>query len=213
MRVCTTFCVEKFRFYSLITHNNAPPQVNHSHTAILALNCHFQLRHNQKIIFFVSVIGHSIEKQPRYCSKPLSHNKKPLAFVTYHIFISFLASMSDKSPLLQDIEKGPSDSPPSSMTEPKASTQVAAGSPSRINMKYVSLVMLVVQNASLILLTRYAKTQPGDQFISTTAVVMAELSKMLACFVVVFFEMDKSVGLWVQHMHTTEKLINNAQNC
>ena len=65
--------------------------------------------------------------------------------------------------------------------------------------------MLVVQNASLILLTRYAKTQPGDQFISTTAVVMSEMCKMLACFVVVFFEMDKSVGLWVQHMRTTEE--------
>jgi len=108
--------------------------------------------------------------------------------------------MSDKSPLLQDVERA--DSNASAMTETKGA-QVAAGSPSRINMKYVSLVMLVVQNASLILLTRYAKTQPGDQFISTTAVVMAELSKMLACFVVVFFEMDKSVGLWMQHMHTT----------
>ena len=63
--------------------------------------------------------------------------------------------MSDKSPLLSDVEKGGAG----------AGANMNAGGASKINMKYVSLVALVVQNASLILLTRYAKTQPGDQFL------------------------------------------------
>jgi len=89
-----------------------------------------------------------------------------------------------------------------------------AGGASKINMKYVSLVALVVQNASLILLTRYAKTQPGDQFLSTSAVVMAELCKMSACLVIVFFEtktpggsLPQNISSWFAHLHNV--LVNN----
>ena len=38
-------------------------------------------------------------------------------------------------------------------------------------LKYISLAVLVVQNASLILSIRYARTLPGDRFFATTAVV------------------------------------------
>ncbi|XP_012887834.1 PREDICTED: UDP-galactose translocator isoform X3 [Dipodomys ordii] len=44
-------------------------------------------------------------------------------------------------------------------------------------LKYISLAVLVVQNASLILSIRYARTLPGDRFFATTAVVMAEVLK------------------------------------
>jgi len=39
-----------------------------------------------------------------------------------------------------------------------------------LNMKYVSLILLVVQNASLALTMRAARTQTGDMFLSTSAV-------------------------------------------
>uniref|UniRef100_A0A4W3H603 Solute carrier family 35 member A2 n=1 Tax=Callorhinchus milii TaxID=7868 RepID=A0A4W3H603_CALMI len=48
-------------------------------------------------------------------------------------------------------------------------------------LKYVSLAVLVVQNASLILSIRYVRTLPGDRFLSTSAVVIAELLKLTTC--------------------------------
>ena len=43
-------------------------------------------------------------------------------------------------------------------------------------LKYGSLLVLVVQNASLILSIRYARTKHGDMFVSSTAVVFSEVS-------------------------------------
>jgi len=48
-------------------------------------------------------------------------------------------------------------------------------------MKYVSLVTLTVQNAALGLSMRYARIRPGDLFLSSTAVVMSELVKLVSC--------------------------------
>ena len=45
-------------------------------------------------------------------------------------------------------------------------------------MKYISLILLVVQNASLALTMRAARTQTGDMFFSTSAVCMAEITKV-----------------------------------
>lgn len=52
-------------------------------------------------------------------------------------------------------------------------------------LKYVSLAVLVVQNASLILSIRYARTLPGERFFSTTAVVMAEVLKGITCLLLI----------------------------
>ena len=46
-------------------------------------------------------------------------------------------------------------------------------------MKYISLILLVVQNASLALTMRAARTQKGDMFFPTSAVCMAELTKVI----------------------------------
>ena len=46
-------------------------------------------------------------------------------------------------------------------------------------MKYISLILLVVQNASLALTMRAARTQTGDMFFATSAVCMAELTKVI----------------------------------
>lgn len=55
-------------------------------------------------------------------------------------------------------------------------------------LKYISLAVLVVQNASLILSIRYVRTLPGDHFFATSAVVMAEILKVLACLVLILIQ-------------------------
>ena len=45
------------------------------------------------------------------------------------------------------------------------------------HLKYVSLAVLVLQNCSLILVTRYSRTVPGPQYLASTAVLFAEVAK------------------------------------
>ena len=65
-----------------------------------------------------------------------------------------------------------------------------------LSLKYMSLVTLTVQNAMLGLSMRYARTRPGDMFISTTAVFMAELVKLVTCLGLVWNDEDRSVTKW-----------------
>ena len=51
-------------------------------------------------------------------------------------------------------------------------------------MKYASLVTLVVQNAALALTMRKARTQP-EKFLSSTAVIVAEVIKIATCLVMI----------------------------
>lgn len=55
-------------------------------------------------------------------------------------------------------------------------------------LKYISLAILVIQNASLILSIRYVRTLPGDRFFATSAVVMAEVLKVFTCLIIILFE-------------------------
>jgi hypothetical protein len=43
----------------------------------------------------------------------------------------------------------------------------------------VSLFTLVIQNSTLVLVMRYARTLPGPTFLPSTAVVMSELIKLI----------------------------------
>lgn len=54
-------------------------------------------------------------------------------------------------------------------------------------LKYVSLVTLTIQNASLTLFMRAARTQT-ELFIASTAVIMSELLKLLTCLLMVYRE-------------------------
>jgi len=63
-------------------------------------------------------------------------------------------------------------------------------------LKYMSLVTLTGQNAMLGLSMRYARTRPGDMFISTTAVFMAELVKLITCLGLVWNDEDRSLSKW-----------------
>ncbi|XP_019716310.1 UDP-galactose translocator [Hippocampus comes] len=55
-------------------------------------------------------------------------------------------------------------------------------------LKYISLAVLVVQNASLILSIHYVRTLPGERFLATSAVVMAEVLKVLACLLIILLQ-------------------------
>lgn len=69
------------------------------------------------------------------------------------------------------------------------------------HLKYISLAVLVVQNASLILSIRYARTLPGDCFFATTAVVMAEGLKGLTCLLLLFAQKRGNVKHLVLFLH------------
>ncbi|KAM8793700.1 UDP-galactose translocator [Eudromia elegans] len=60
-------------------------------------------------------------------------------------------------------------------------------------LRYASLAVLVLQNASLVLSIRYVRTLPGERFLATTAVVMAELLKGAACLVLLLLQHRGSV--------------------
>ncbi|ELK33925.1 UDP-galactose translocator [Myotis davidii] len=68
-------------------------------------------------------------------------------------------------------------------------------------LKYISLAVLVVQNASLILSIRYTRTLPGDRFFATTAVVMAEVLKGLTCLLLLFAQKRGNVKHLVLFLH------------
>ncbi|CAL8324511.1 unnamed protein product [Merluccius merluccius] len=55
-------------------------------------------------------------------------------------------------------------------------------------LKYISLAVLVLQNASLILSIRYVRTLPGDRFFATSAVVMAEVLKVTTCLLIILVQ-------------------------
>lgn len=54
------------------------------------------------------------------------------------------------------------------------------------SLKIITLITLTLQNAMVALSMRYSRTRPGDMFISSTAVVMAEVVKLLVCLVLVY---------------------------
>lgn len=58
------------------------------------------------------------------------------------------------------------------------------------SLKYVSLGVLVLQTTSLVLTLRYSRTLKKDNvgYLSSSAVVLAEVLKVFLCLVVVFVE-------------------------
>lgn len=56
------------------------------------------------------------------------------------------------------------------------------------NLKYLSLGILVFQTTGLVLTMRYSRTlkEEGPRYLSSTAVVIAELLKILACILLVY---------------------------
>ncbi|XP_071445955.1 UDP-galactose translocator [Hetaerina americana] len=69
-------------------------------------------------------------------------------------------------------------------------------------MKSVSLITLTLQNAALGLSMRYARTRPGDMFMSSSAVLMAEVVKLVTCLMVVYLE-EGNVRSWTSSLYNT----------
>jgi len=79
------------------------------------------------------------------------------------------------------------------------------------HLKYISLMVLALQNAALIIVMRYVRTRPGDMFASTTAVVMTEIVKMVTCFIVIWYEEGQSVRGCCKHLN--ENIIQQPWDC
>lgn len=70
-------------------------------------------------------------------------------------------------------------------------------------LKYISLITLTGQNAVLGLSMRYARTRPGDMFIPTTAVLMAESVKLIACLGLVWNAEGRKTERWLSSLENT----------
>ena len=64
----------------------------------------------------------------------------------------------------------------------------------------MSLVTLTVQNACLILTMRYSRLVEGKKYITTTAVVFSEFTKMVVCLLIILLK-EKSVQKWLDHLY------------
>ena len=60
--------------------------------------------------------------------------------------------------------------------------------PNKDNRKWVSLVALVLQTTSLVLLLRYSRTMKAERYLSSTAIVSAEFIKGLVCICLVWLQ-------------------------
>eukprot|EP01125_Pyxidicula_operculata_P009192 TRINITY_DN3047_c0_g1_i1.p1 TRINITY_DN3047_c0_g1~~TRINITY_DN3047_c0_g1_i1.p1 ORF type:complete len:261 (+),score=19.65 TRINITY_DN3047_c0_g1_i1:875-1657(+) len=62
------------------------------------------------------------------------------------------------------------------------------------DIKYLSLLLCVLQNTSLVLLMRYSRTQEGPRYFTSTAVIAAEVVKVLSCWGVMLFTSKGNVS-------------------
>jgi UDP-sugar transporter A1/2/3 len=56
------------------------------------------------------------------------------------------------------------------------------------NLKWVSLIALILQTTGIVLLLRYSRTRKTEPYLSSTAIVASEFIKGLICVVLVWFE-------------------------
>lgn len=54
--------------------------------------------------------------------------------------------------------------------------------------KYISLIILIVQNTALVLTMRYSRTLEGPRYLAPTAVVLTEVLKFVVCIFMIFYE-------------------------
>lgn len=63
---------------------------------------------------------------------------------------------------------------------------------SKNSLKWVSLIVLIAQTTALVLILRYSRTQQaidgGPKYLSSTAVLMAEIVKFITCIVVLLYQ-------------------------
>uniref|UniRef100_UPI0037E96D5C solute carrier family 35 member A3b n=1 Tax=Semicossyphus pulcher TaxID=241346 RepID=UPI0037E96D5C len=98
-------------------------------------------------------------------------------------------------------------SAPSSPSDSKPSTMVLSLLHSS-RLKYVSLGVLVLQTTSLVLTMRYSRTlkEDGPRYLASSAVVSAEVLKILACTLLVF--MENNCSLRAMNQLLKEEIVN-----
>jgi len=67
--------------------------------------------------------------------------------------------------------------------------------------KYGSLVLLCLQNVVVILVMRHTRSRPGDMYLSSTAVIMTEILKLITSLVIVFCQEGRSLSRFLQHLN------------
>ena len=56
-------------------------------------------------------------------------------------------------------------------------------------LKYVSLVLLILQTTSMVLVLRYSRTlETSERYLSSTAVVCGEVMKLVACLLLIWYQ-------------------------
>ncbi|XP_076151433.1 UDP-N-acetylglucosamine transporter-like isoform X2 [Alosa pseudoharengus] len=84
-------------------------------------------------------------------------------------------------------------SPPESSSLPAYESEEMSPSPAvtpPTKLKYISLGVLVLQNTSLVLTMRYSRTlkEDGPRYLASSAVVSAEMLKIVACIFLIFMD-------------------------
>ena len=70
-------------------------------------------------------------------------------------------------------------------------------------LKYLSLILLIVQSTILVLALRYSRTNPGPDglvYLSSTAIVAAEMLKLFSCLCLILKEKSFNFGEWKRHL-------------
>ena len=69
-------------------------------------------------------------------------------------------------------------------------------------MKYASLVVLVMQTTTLVLVLRYSRTMDGPRYLASTAVLLVELLKILTCAIIVLHQNSWLLKGFVMELRT-----------
>jgi len=117
---------------------------------------------------------------------------------------------SDNLHAVFNVIKGPEPTTSQDTSEQDSDIHVTVKSYQMGLMKYTSLALLTLQNAALILIMRYVRIRPGDMFMSTTAVIMAEIFKLITCVIIITIE-EHSVVKMVQHLN--RNIIQQPMDC
>lgn len=70
-----------------------------------------------------------------------------------------------------------------------------------VNLKYLSLLVLVIQNSSLVLLLRYSRIVSGESYIASTAVLLTEVVKMACSIGLLHYELECNSRKTVEAIH------------
>lgn len=109
----------------------------------------------------------------------------------YQIGVGFL-SLTGSNCLIHplSVSSCPSRKTPSFDASNTESSTMVLGPSNSHRLKYMSLGVLVLQTTSLVLTMRYSRTlkEDGPRYLASSAVVSAEVLKILACTVLVFME-------------------------